>query len=167
MKFLKKIRLVIFNIIDWFYQPFEPFVPLETFRYGVVGGFNTALDIFLYFICFHFVVLEQNVDLGFVVISPHIASFLMVFPVTFTTGFFLSKYITFTSSELHGRVQLFRYGVTVAVCILLNYVFLKLFVETCGFYPTPSKILTTVFVTIFSYFSQKHFTFRTAGSKEQ
>jgi putative flippase GtrA len=48
----------------------------------------------------------------------------------------------------------------VFICILLNYVFLKLFVDYWGWYPTPSKILTTLFVVTFSYLSQKHYTFR-------
>jgi len=99
--------------------------------------------------------------LGFVSISPHIAAFLLVFPITFSTGFFLSKYVTFQESDLRGRIQLFRYIVTVGVCIFLNYIFLKLFVDVCGFYPTVSKLLTTGLVVIYSYFSQKHFTFKT------
>jgi len=136
-------------------------MPLETFRYGVSGGVNTSLDIFLYFLTYNFILKKKIVYLKIISISPYIASFLIVFPVTFTTGFLLSKYITFTKSELHGRIQLLRYGLTVLVCIFLNYVLLKLFVEFCGLYPTPSKILTTGVVVIYSYFSQKYFTFKT------
>jgi len=43
-----------------------------------------------------------------------------------------------------------------------NYVFLKLFVDKFGWWPLPSKIITTFLVVLFSYFSQKHFTFRVA-----
>jgi len=157
------IRNKIIEIIDWFYKPFNKYIPMpeQTFRYAFCGGANTAFDIFLYFITYHYVLDKEIVDLGFVAISPHIAAFMFVFPVTFTTGFLLSKYITFTQSYLRGRVQLFRYGLTVIGSIILNYLFLKLFVEYCGFYPTPSKILTTGIVIIYSYLSQKHFTFRT------
>jgi putative flippase GtrA len=49
------------------------------------------------------------------------------------------------------------------VCIYLNYIFIKLFVEHFHFYPTVSKIFTTIIVVSFSYFTQKHFTFK-AGS---
>jgi putative flippase GtrA len=45
-------------------------------------------------------------------------------------------------------------------CLILNYIFLKLFVEVFGWYPTPSKLATTVFVVAFSYFMQKYFTFK-------
>jgi putative flippase GtrA len=51
----------------------------------------------------------------------------------------------------------------VLVCIYLNYIFIKLFVEHFHFYPTVSKIFTTIIVVSFSYFTQKHFTFK-AGS---
>ena len=160
---LRNIRNIIRNQINWLYNqlPVNKFMPLETFRYGVSGGVNTSLDIFLYFLTYNFILKKKIVYLKIISISPYIASFLIVFPVTFTTGFLLSKYITFSSSELHGRIQLFRYGLTVLVCIFLNYVLLKLFVEFCGLYPTPSKILTTGVVVIYSYFSQKYFTFKT------
>ena len=158
---LKNIRDYIRKFIDWLYIPFKSYVPLETFRYGISGGVNTSFDIFLYFITYNFILKKKIVSLGLFSISPYIASFLMVFPITFTTGFLLSKYITFSHSELHGRIQLFRYGLTVFVCIILNYILLKFFVEICGLYPTPSKILTTGIVVIYSYFSQKYYTFKT------
>jgi len=148
--------------LNFFYKPFEKFVPIETFRYGVTGSLNTALDIFLYFIAYNFIFEKENADFFFITISPHIAAFIVSFCVTFFTGFLLHRTITFTGSGIQKRVQLFRYLVVVAICILLNYIFLKFFVELCGFYPTPSKALTTVIVVIFSYFSQKNYTFKEA-----
>ncbi len=106
----------------------------------------------------------QIVELGFVAISAYIAAFLIVFPITFTSGFILAKYVTFNTSELKGRIQLFRYGITVSGSILLNYVFLKLFVEYFGWYATVSKGVTTVIVVVYSYISQRYFSFKTAGA---
>ena len=158
--FKEKIR----GFIDRLHVPFKNYVPIETFRYGVSGGFNTSLDIFLYFITYNFVLRKNVLYLGFVAIKQHIAAFLIVFPITFTTGFLLSKFITFTQSELRGRIQLFRYVLTVSGSILLNYILLKFFVEYCRVFPTPSKILTTGIVVIYSYFSQKYYTFKTERS---
>lgn len=158
-----QFRLIIISVIDYFYQPFQKFIPLETFRYAATGGFNTVLDIFLYFICYNFVLDKHIVDLGIVSISPHIAAFLIVFPITFATGFLFAKFITFTSSVLKGRIQLFRYMVSVSGSILLNYFFLKIFVEFVGLWPTLSKVITTCIVVVYSYFAQKFFTFKTAG----
>jgi putative flippase GtrA len=161
MKYLKFIRKKIDFIICWLYFPiFQKFIPPQTFRYAVSGGSNTILDISLYFLTYNYVLHKKIIHLGFISISAHIGAFLIVFPITFTTGFFLSKYITFTQSYLRGKIQLFRYGVTVLICILLNYVFLNFFVDFCHLYPTPSKILTSGLVVIYSYFSQKFYSFK-------
>ena len=162
MTALMKLRNQIMRFIDIFYLPFLRFIPLEIYRYGVTGGLNTLLDIFLYFVVYRYVLDMQIVDLGLVAISPHIAAFLIVFPFTFSTGFLLARYITFTESDLKGRIQLFRYGLTVLGSILLNYVFLKFFVEFIGWYATFSKIVTTVIVVIYSYILQRYFSFKTA-----
>ncbi len=161
IRFLRNFRDLIARIIDWFYFPFLRFIPIEVFRYGATGGANTVFDLFLYFIFYRFLLNMQVVDLGFMAVSPHIAAFLMVFPITFTTGFLLAKYVTFTSSELRGRVQLFRYGISVAGSILLNYIFLKFFVEVAGIYAPLSKLLTTILVVIYSYVVQRCFSFKT------
>lgn len=157
----EKIGKIIISIVDWFYFPFLQFIPKEIFRYAATGGVNTLFDILLYFVFYRYILDMQILDLGFVAISPHIAAFLMVFPLTFTTGFFLAKYVTFTSSELQGKIQLFRYLLTVAGSIILNYVFLKLFVEYFGWYATTSKIATTLIVILYSYMAQRYFTFKT------
>ncbi|WP_167619215.1 GtrA family protein [Maribellus sediminis] len=156
-----RIGNFIIRIVDWFYFPFLHFIPREIFRYAATGGANTLLDIILYFVVYQYILQGQIVHLGFVAISGHIAAFLMVFPVTFTTGFFLAKYVTFTASELKGRIQLFRYLLSVGGSILLNYVFLKLFVEYFGWYAPLSKVITTFLVVIYSYVAQRYFTFQT------
>lgn len=163
MKILSHIRNLINRLISLVYIPFKNFIPLETFTYAVTGGANTALDIFLYFICYHFVLNKQIVDFGFVAISPHIAAFLIVFPITFITGFLLAKYITFTSSPIKGKTQLLRYMLTVAGAILLNYILLKVLVEYLYIWPTIAKIITTVIVVIYSYMMQRYFTFKTGN----
>jgi putative flippase GtrA len=151
----------IIKLIDWFYFPFLRFIPKVIFRYAVTGGANTLFDILLYFIIYRYVLQMQILELGFVAISAHIAAFLIVFPITFTTGFLLAKYVTFTTSELKGRIQLFRYLLTVSGSVLLNYIFLKFFVEYCGLYATLSKIITTLLVIVYSYLVQRYFTFKT------
>ncbi|MDD4148947.1 MAG: GtrA family protein [Bacteroidales bacterium] len=159
-KILSISRKIIIGVSDWFYKPFSKYISLVTFRYGFTGGLNTTLDIFLYFIFYNFVFKKQMLDLGFYAITPHIAAFLVVFPITFTTGFMLAKYVTFTQSKLRGKKQLFRYGLTVIGAIFLNYILLKFFVEVCDIWATVSKIITTVIVVIYSYFMQMYFSFR-------
>ena len=146
--------------VDFFYRPFRSLVPRQLFRYGLTGGANVCFDWVLYFIFYNFVFDKQEVHVGFLAFTPHIASFIFTFPITFLSGFWLARYISFSESPLRGRTQLVRYLFTVLSCIVPNYMCLKLFVEVCGIYPTPSKMLTTVVTTLFSYFMQKHFSFK-------
>ena len=155
------IQKLIIGFIDWVYKPFQKLIPPETFRYATTGGANTAFDILLYFLFYNFILNKQIVEFGFLAISPHIAAFIFVFPITFITGFLLAKYITFTSSEIRGRVQIFRYAVTVTGSIFLNYILLKLFVEYLYLWPTIAKMIITVIVVAYSYIVQRYYTFKT------
>ncbi len=153
-------RNIIIGIIDFFHTPFSRWISVQNFRYLACGGSNTVLDILIYFISYNYILDKNPVHFGFLTITPHIMAFIMSFSISFPLGFILSKYIVFSHSNLKGRVQLFRYALLVGMCILLNYIFLKIFVEWCGFYPTPSKALTTAIVAVFSYISQRNFTFK-------
>ena len=133
---------------------------MQTFRYAACGGTNTLVDIIGYFISYNFILHKQDLNLGVFVFKPHIASIIMAWCVSFPTGFFLMRNIVFTQSTLQGKVQLFRYFVLVLICLLLNYIFIKLFVEQFHIYPTVAKVLTTVIVVFFSYVTQKHYTFK-------
>ncbi|HVY75442.1 MAG TPA: GtrA family protein [Puia sp.] len=150
----------IISFLDYFYPPFRKLMPIQTFRYAACGGSNTVLDILIYYISYNFILHKQVLHLGPLAFKPHIAAFMMSFLVSFPTGFLLMRHIVFPGSSLHRRIQLFRYFLLVAICILLNYIFIKLFVEKFGIYPTVAKIITTFIVVGFSYLSQKHFTFK-------
>lgn len=151
---------VVSSMIDFFYPPFKKWIPLQTFRYVICGGSNTMLDIITFFISYNFILQKRVVHLGIIAISPHIMSFIIAFFVSFPVGFFLMRNVVFNDSNLQGRVQLFRYFLLVAVCIIMNYVFIKLFVEQFKIYPTIAKILTTILVVTFSYATQKKFAFK-------
>ena len=154
---------LITRLIDTFYFLFKGLMPLKTYRYAACGGGNMALDLVLYFICYNFIVAKQNIDLGFVVLSPHIASLFFVFPITFLTGFYLSKYITFTESNIETKTQFSRYFMVSMGAIVIGYGLMKLFVDHLGFYPTPSKLLTIIIAVCYSYLLQNHFTFKVRG----
>ena len=155
----------IIAAIDFFYPPFRRFFPLQTFRYAVCGGGNTLLDIFIYFISYNFILQKQIVYTPIGAISPYIAAFLIAFAVSFPTGFYLNRHIVFPGSTLRGRIQLFRYFLLVLVCIALNYVFIKLFVEQFHLFPTVAKMLTTIIVISFSFVTQKYYTFKAEVNK--
>jgi putative flippase GtrA len=133
----------------------------QTFRYAAAGGSNTVFDIVLYSIAHNFILKKEIIHIGSLAISPYIAAFLFTFPITVVTGFLLARYVVFPEAAgTKKRIQLTKYLIIVFICIMLNYVFLKFFVEVIGWWPLPSKIATTFLVVAFSYFSQKKFAFR-------
>jgi len=154
------MQKLLILLIDSFYFLFKRFLPLKTYRYAVCGGSNLVFDMVLYFLCYNFVLVKQNVDLYFVVLSPHIASLFFVFPITFLTGFALNKYITFQESNIPGRVQLFRYLLVGLSGFVISYFCMKLLVDVLHFYPTPSRFITIVVAVVYSYILQNKFSFK-------
>jgi putative flippase GtrA len=139
-------------------------MPIHTFRYAACGGGNTVLDILGFYLSYNFLFHKTPIHIGLLTISPHIASFMVSFCVTFPIGFYLSRYVVFQETAVKKTAQLLKYFLVVLGCILLNYIFLKLFVDYFGWFATPAKIVTTFFVVIFSYTSQKNYTFKSTQS---
>jgi putative flippase GtrA len=154
------IRALILSMVDLFYPLFRKVMPLKTFRYAACGGFNTILDISLFFVSYNYILDKKPVHIYFLTIGAHIAAFLIGFCVTFPIGFYLSRYVVFQETSVPKRAQLKKYFMVVMACLFLNYGFLKLFVDVFGWYPTPSKLVTTFFVVAFSYLTQKNYTFK-------
>jgi putative flippase GtrA len=154
------VRKTIFFVIDKLYSPFRKWMPLHTFRYATCGGGNTLFDILLFSACYNFVFKKQDFHVANFTLSPYIASLLLSFSISFCTGFYLNRYIVFKESGLKKSSQLFRFIEINAICIILNFIFLKIFVGYLGLYPTIAKIITTVIIAVFSYLVQTHFFFK-------
>ncbi|MBR2368259.1 MAG: GtrA family protein [Alistipes sp.] len=148
------------NIIDRLYRPFiARIVSRDIFGYALCGGCNMLLDAMWYFIVYHYIVAQRFIDIGIVVISPHIASLIVVFPITFFTGFWLNRNVAFRVTRYSSLGQLSRYALSVVGSIALNYLCMKLFVEYFGIWPTPSKVLTTCVTAVYSFLAARYFTF--------
>jgi putative flippase GtrA len=155
---LPKDKIIAF--IDFFYPPFRKLMPEQTFRYAACGGANTVLGLALFKFLLVFVFEHQNVDLGFYTLKPHNAALFVSFCVNFVVGFLLMRYVVFVDSNLRGRIQLFRYGLSFVLNLALNYFILKVFVEVFGWWPFLSQCLTTVIIVTISFLSQKYFSFK-------
>ena len=164
MSALKNIELwvvrTLTTVIDFFYPPFRKVMGLELFRYGACGGLNLALEWVLYYVFYHFVFHAQVFDLGFIAFTPHIAAFVFKFPITFLTGFWMARHISFSGSTLKGRTQIIRYFLVTIGNIIINYLGLKLFVEVLHIWPTISYIIISIICVTFSYLTNKFYSFR-------
>ncbi len=152
-------------LIDWFYiRPVAVLMPRQTFRYAVCGGITyLVLDPVFYFLIYNYVVAHRFFDLGLVVLSPHIAAMLLVFPITFFNGFWLNRNVAFRHSSVRTHTQLLRYLLSIGGSVLLTYAGMKFFVEACGIWPTPAKVATTLVTMVYSFLAAKYFTFRHAA----
>lgn len=160
------MRKAALKIIDFFYPPFQRWLSLHTFRYMASGGITVASGIIGYYIIYNFILHQQDVQIGKFLITAPIAALCIESAATFCIGFMLNKYLVFTQSNLKGRIQLFRYATVYGTNLLLNYALMKILVEGFLFYPTLAKAAITLVLAVFSYFSQKYFTFRVKGIKK-
>ena len=121
----------------------------------------TGLDIALFVIVHDWILHKQPFQITpHLVVSPYIAAFLCSFCITFPIGFYLSRYIVFQGTSSAKKEQLVKYFGVVMFCLVLNYGFMKFFVEVVRWDAKFAKVVTTFFLIIFSYFSQKYFTFK-------
>src|SRR6266567_422972 len=128
-KHIHSVRDFIISTIDFFYPPFRRVMDEQTFRYAACGGSNSVFDIAIFAITYNFILNKSIVHIGMLAISPYIAAFMVTFPITFLSGFILMRYIVFPDAKTtRKRVQGGKYLLVVLCCILLNYIFLKLFI---------------------------------------
>ena len=158
-------RDFILPIIDFFYPPFRRLMNLQTFRYAASGGGNTLLGLTIYFISYKYIFFEKEFHFSFYAFKGHIAALFISFCITFPIGFFMSKYVVFSDSNMKGRIQLFRYFMICLFNLALNYILLKIFVERFHIYPVLAQVLTIAIVVLFSYIAQRNFSFK-AGTVE-
>lgn len=157
---LHSVRDILLPLIDFFYPPFKRLMNLQTFRYAATGGANTALGFLVYWVSYEFIFKGHEFDFGVYAFKAHSAALFASFCVTFPIGFFLSKYVVFSDSNMKGRVQLFRYFMICMFNLALNFILLKILVEQAHVYAVLAQFLTTGIVILFSYLAQRHFSFR-------
>lgn len=155
----------IVRLVDALYvDPLPRIVSRQTFRYGACGAATYFLfDPVAYFVIYHYVVAKRVVATPWFAVSPEIASLAVVFPMTFFVAFWLNRNVAFRFSPLRTRTQLLRYALSVAGSLAMNYVLMKLLVCGFGLWATPSKVLTSVICTVYSFLAAKYFTFRDAA----
>jgi len=150
----------IIRLIDFFYPPFRKFVPLQTFRYAACGGSNTLLGLFIYTVTYKYILREQVLHLGFYAFKPHNAALFIAFCINFPIGFLMMRFVVFHDSTIRGRIQLFRYFLIFTISLFINYWLLKLLVEILHVYAVVAQIITTTIIVLFSYLTQKHYSFK-------
>ena len=143
---MKRILNPILNL--WFKIP-------EKIRFLLVGGWNTLFALSL----FSFLTLMiKNYKLALIV-----SHFISVFHTFVNLRFFV-----FRANLKEGKNFWKEYGkvnMVYSIYFILNFLLLWFFVDFLRLNPIPSQIIITCLLLVFSYFSNKHFTFKNGKKK--
>lgn len=163
MPLVERVRKIVLTPIDLGYRlmPFKSMISLQTFRYAVCGGSNAALNLFVFFVGYNFVFRDELIQLAGITVTRYIAAYLLALSFSFPIGFLLNKYIVFPQSNLESKVQLARYAFVTISSIVFDYLLLHLLVGYLHFWATPSQAFIIVILSLYSYFCQTYFTFKT------
>ena len=153
---------LIQKTLDLFYPLVSRLLDKTTYYYAACGGGNLILSWLLFFVFFQFLFQKQVFYIEYInySLSAYTLSSFLCFIIAFAVGFLLMKYVVFTKSELKGRIQLFRYGLTSLLTWFAHWVILKLFIEWLAFYPSIANVVSSCLVVLISYLLQKKFTFK-------
>jgi putative flippase GtrA len=146
--------------IDIFYPFFKKIMPLQTFRYAACGGANMVNGFLTFTTIFHLLLPLKVVKIAGLSFEPYSIALIFSSCWVFIVGFFLNKYIVFTSSNLASRIQLFRYFLSFFSNLIINYVLLKVLVKYAHLYPVLAQVIVTAIIVTISYFTQQYFTFK-------
>lgn len=146
--------------IDFFYPPFRKLMPLQTFRYAACGGMNVTIGFLLFTGIYHYLSGHKVVYIGIYPFEPYSIALFVSSATSFIIGFLLNKYVVFTTSNLRGRIQIFRYFLSFTSNLAINYLLLKLLVKYLHIHPVIAQVIVTVIVVAISYYTQQYFTFK-------
>lgn len=157
-------------------------MPLQTFRYAACGGGNMLLGFLVFTGVFHLLSSLNHIHLGFTDLAisnvligdakvlmlqtdgfafkAHSFALTCSSTVVFIVGFLLNKFVVFTSSNLRGRIQLFRYFLATVSSFCINYFLLNAMVIYLHVYPVLAQVIVTAIVVTISFFMQQYFTFK-------
>ncbi len=146
--------------------PLSKVLSRRMLRYIVCGVMNyIVFNALLYHLIYNYIIAKENLEILRFVISPHIATLIVVFPITFLAGFWLNRYVAFRASESRIRGQMLRYILSLLGSIVLSYMILKVLVEHFGVWPTPANVLCSLITSTYSYLMARFVTF--VGGKER
>lgn len=153
---------IIRAFLDLFYPLVSRIFDKTTYYYAVAGSTNLVLGWVLFWVLDHWVINRHTVELPLLDHPVHsytvIAAVCGVF--SFLFGFLMMRYVVFTESQLKGRVQFFRYGLSALISATVNWILIKLMVDTFAWNASLCNVFASVVVVTISYFLQRKFSFR-------
>ena len=158
---------IIHKILDLFYPLVKRFLDKTTYYYAACGSGNLVLSWILFFIFFNVIFQKQDFvfsnlpfDLKTTTLSALTLSSLICACISFLIGFILMRYVVFTESQLRGRSQFLRYGLSAIITSTTNWGLLKILVLGLGIFPSIANVFASCVVVTISYLMQRKFSFK-------
>ena len=148
--------------LDIFYPLVSKLMDKTTYYYAVAGSTNLVLGWLMFALLDLYVFQNKIITLPLFDHPVHsytvVAGICAVF--SFLFGFTMMRYVVFTESQLKGRVQFFRYGLSALISATVNWILIKLMVDTFAWNASLCNVFASVVVVTISYFLQRRFSFR-------
>ncbi len=148
--------------LDIFYPLVSKLMDKTTYYYAVAGSTNLVLGWLMFALLDLYVFQNKIITLPLFDHPVHsytvVAGICAVF--SFLFGFTMMRYVVFTESQLKGRVQFFRYGLSALISAAVNWILIKLMVDTFAWNATLCNVFASVVVVTISYFLQRKFSFK-------
>ncbi len=153
---------IIRAFLDFFYPIVSRIFDKTTYYYAVAGSTNLVLGWVLFWVLDHWVIHSKTVELPLFKHPVHsytvIAAVCGV--VSFLFGFLMMRYVVFTESQIKGRIQFFRYGLSALISATVNWLLIKLMVDTFAWNASLCNVFASLVVVTISYFLQRKFSFK-------
>jgi len=150
------------SFLDLFYPLVKKIFDKTTYYYAVAGSTNLVLGWVLFWVLDHWVIHSKTVKLPLIEHPVH--SYTVIAAAcggfSFLFGFMMMRYVVFTESQLKGRVQFFRYGFSALISATVNWILIKLMVDTFAWNASLCNVFASVVVVTISYFLQRKFSFK-------
>jgi len=153
---------ILRTFLDIFYPLVSRIFDKTTYYYAVAGCTNLVLGWILFWTLDKWVINSHIVELP--VLEHPVHSYTVIAAIcgmfSFLFGFVMMRYVVFTESQLRGRVQFFRYGLSALISATVNWILIKLMVDTYAWNASLCNVFASVVVVTISYFLQRKFSFR-------
>ena len=153
---------IIRAFLDFFYPIVSRIFDKTTYYYAVAGSTNLVLGWVLFWVLDHWVIHSKTVELPLFKHPVHSYTVIAAVcgMVSCLFGFMMMRYVVFTESQLKGRIQFFRYGLSALISATVNWLLIKLMVDTFAWNASLCNVFASVVVVTISYFLQRKFSFK-------
>lgn len=122
----------------------------QFFRFCLVGGFNTTLAFYLYFL------LTRKLHLYYLLANT------ISFFISVTISFFLNKKWTFKNKEEQTHKQYLKFWLMALCGLGINEIIIFLLVDRAHLYDFLAMVIATGVILFWNFFMGKHWVFKTS-----